>query len=318
MRKVIFNDGEEAVQEDYNAAQHLAEQALQEALYNLYGQASSGFVASGFKVSADAGMDVEMAAGLGFYYDSSEADADQALFKPMRSTAVRAITVPTANVSNPRIDLVCVAPARIEGEPAERSYMDEGTEAITPEDLNKRDDETYAYQYVTGTPAGSPSAPAVPAGYVAVAQIDVAAAAASITASDITDLRYELPTIQPPGPSSFNFEAVGQLSGMVGLDLDAHGMVSGFVITGILIVCPQTPASGTIEIELLKVSPGGSPTTLYTSNPLPTLTCNGGYALVSFSSPDLPDVTTLAAGEILIARITEAPEDAVDLKVMVL
>lgn len=194
MDKVKFNDGEEAVQEDYNAAQHLAERALQEALYEIYGQ-ESGFIGDGFLVEADSGMDLTMAIGLAYLFDSAEADPDQARYKVARSAAVREITVPAADPTNPRIDIVCIAPDRLLGDETERLYMDEGTSAITPEDLDKRDYESYAYSYVTGTPAGSPSAPAVPSGYTLVASIDVAAAASSISGGDITDDRSVLPTM---------------------------------------------------------------------------------------------------------------------------
>jgi hypothetical protein len=55
---------------------------------------------------------------------------------------------------------------------------------------------------------------------------------------------------------------------------------------------------------------------LYSVNPRPTLACNGGYALATFTDPDLPDIVTLAPGEILIARITGAPAGAIDLQII--
>jgi hypothetical protein len=197
--KVIFNDGEEAKQEDYNDLQHLTEKALQDVLYEAWGSPSSGFLGNGFKVTADSGMNVQMAVGTGFYYDSSESDADRAKWKPLRNASIRSITVPTADATHHRKDIVCVAPARALGTPEDRLYMDETTQAITTEILNKRDRSSYAYSYVAGTPAGSPSEPAVPAGYTKVTTIDVAAGTATISNGNITDGRNVLPTIQDPG-----------------------------------------------------------------------------------------------------------------------
>lgn len=59
---------------------------------------------------------------------------------------------------------------------------------------------------VTGTPAGSPADPAVPANALVLARVNVAAAAASITNANITDLRpraYALGGIDPTASSTF-------------------------------------------------------------------------------------------------------------------
>lgn len=114
------------------------------------------------------------------------------------------------------------------------------------------------------------------------------------------------------------FEGIGHLPGMIGYNLDEHVLVVDLTITGIVLMCPRSATSGTITVDLLKCAPGGAPTSLYSVNPKPTLTCNGGYAVATFSGADLPDITTLAAGEILIARITSAGGGSYDLKVMVM
>lgn len=117
------------------------------------------------------------------------------------------------------------------------------------------------------------------------------------------------------GAFSLQFQAIGHLPSMIGADMGAELVVRPLTISAIRIICPNSPASGDIEVELFRVTPGGSPATLYTSNPLPVLACNGGYAAIS--SPNLPDVLSIAAGDLLIARIVAAPGDSVDLKVMV-
>jgi hypothetical protein len=119
------------------------------------------------------------------------------------------------------------------------------------------------------------------------------------------------------GLVGYTFEGVGGLDSMVGLDMGQYLITSEFEIGAITVVCPQTPASGTIEFGLWKVTPGGAAVNLYTSNPLPALTCNGGYAAATIASGSLPNTTTIAAGDLLIVRLTAAPADARDILVSV-
>ncbi len=201
MIKLKFNDGEELVFDDLADLQHLAEKGLlEQVLYPLYNQAD-GFVAGGFLVSAAGGMALDVAAGRGYLYDSGEADADKSKYKPIVATAVWQVTVPTADATNPRKDILCVTPARVNASQVSRLFMNETTLAITTENLYKRDNESYTHQYVAGTPAGSPSEPAVPAGYTRIATIDVAAGATAINTGNITDRRTVLPYIQTPTPA---------------------------------------------------------------------------------------------------------------------
>jgi len=78
------------------------------------------------------------------------------------------ITIPTANSSNPRIDIVVVAIS----------------DAYYTGTLN-----TVAFQVVSGTPAASPTAPVIPANSVALCQIAVGTSVTSILTANITDLR---------------------------------------------------------------------------------------------------------------------------------
>lgn len=115
---------------------------------------------------------------------------------------------------------------------------------------------------------------------------------------------------------AMTFQGVGSVQAMIDYYLDAIVCLTDTEITGIQITCRATPASGTVEVELFKATPGGSPTTLYTSSPLPTLTCNGGYA--SAASANLPDVTTVSASDLILAKVTNAPAGTYDVTVHVL
>lgn len=95
-----------------------------------------------------------------------------------------------ANVGvDPRIDLVCVKPEEVE-EDAQTVYVkDPISSTISAVDRPQRVAQGFVVQVVAGVPAAVPAAPAVPAGYSAVAEVLVAPAAGSFLASDITDRR---------------------------------------------------------------------------------------------------------------------------------
>jgi hypothetical protein len=86
------------------------------------------------------------------------------------------VAITTANPTNPRIDLLCMTV----------------NDAYYTGALNN-----VVFQVVVGTPAGSPVVPSTPANSIALAEIDVAAGALSITSGDITDLRVLVTTNIP-------------------------------------------------------------------------------------------------------------------------
>lgn len=86
------------------------------------------------------------------------------------------VAITTANPTNPRIDLVC---------------------ATVQDAYYTGSQNNVIFQVVVGTPAPSPVAPALPANSIALAEVDVAAGALSITSGDITDLRTLVTTNIP-------------------------------------------------------------------------------------------------------------------------
>jgi hypothetical protein len=86
------------------------------------------------------------------------------------------VTITTANPTNPRIDLLC---------------------ATVQDAFYTGAQNNVIFQVVVGTPASSPVVPALPANSIALAEIDVAAGALSITSGDITDLRVLVTTNIP-------------------------------------------------------------------------------------------------------------------------
>lgn len=90
--------------------------------------------------------------------------------------AATVVAITTANPTNPRIDLVCAT--------VNDAYYTGSQNNVT-------------FQVVAGTPASSPVAPSLPANSIALAEVEVAAGALSITSGDITDLRVLVTTNIP-------------------------------------------------------------------------------------------------------------------------
>ena len=106
--------------------------------------------------------------------------------------AALTLTISAANPSLPRIDLVCMT--------VNDSYYTGSTDNVT-------------IQVVTGTPASSPSAPALPANSISLAEVAVAAGALSISNANITDMRILATTNIP---ESGDISAVNAGNGLSG------------------------------------------------------------------------------------------------------
>jgi hypothetical protein len=111
------------------------------------------------------GMSVLVAAGWANIVGTTQANMGAYMAYNDASTA---LTVTTANPSNPRIDLVCITVS----------------DAYYTGALN-----TVAFSVIAGTAAVSPTVPATPANSIALAQIAVGTAVTSIVTANITDLR---------------------------------------------------------------------------------------------------------------------------------
>lgn len=124
--------------------------------------------AQGLQIAASSGMNITINPGYAVI-QSSTSSAQGAYRVAMMTQAT--LTVATADPTNPRIDLVV---AHVQDNGDNTSYCE--------------------VALVTGTAAPIPSAPAVPANGMALAQISVAAGATSIVAGNITDKRvYTVP-----------------------------------------------------------------------------------------------------------------------------
>ena len=125
--------------------------------------------------NSPAGMSVKVAAGWAAIIGTTQANMGAYV---AYNDAQATLTVTTADPTNPRIDRVVVTVR-------DAYYTGAFNDVI--------------FQVLAGTPAGSPTAPAVPANSISLATIAVGAAVTSILTANITDTRVEVTTNLPVG-----------------------------------------------------------------------------------------------------------------------
>ena len=150
----------------------------------------------GLKISASSGM--TLAVNPGVVWVQGSAAANSGMYEGILDTA-NTVTLATSDPTNPRIDNIIV------------QFTDLGTSSstavVTPQ---------------TGTPAASPSAPALPSNSLLLAQVAVAASTSSIVAGNITDKRVW--TVATGGIVPMT-NVSGGIGGMAGLY--AHDLSTG-------------------------------------------------------------------------------------------
>lgn len=154
-----------------------SDRQIQQALYATTGIIGTSSLA--VTPNSPAGMSVRVAAGWGAIVGTTQANMGVYTFY---NDAITTLTVTTADPTNPRIDRVVVTVR-------DAYYSGAFNDVI--------------FQVLAGTPAGSPTAPAVPDNSISLATIAVGAAVTSITASDITDTRQDVTTNLPAPQLNF-------------------------------------------------------------------------------------------------------------------
>lgn len=158
-----------------------SDRQIQQALYATTGIIGTSSLA--VTPNSPAGMSVRVAAGWGAIVGTTQANMGVYTFY---NDAITTLTITTADPTNPRIDrvVVTVRDAYYSG-----AYND------------------VIFQVLAGTPAGSPTAPAIPDNSISLATIAVGAAVTSITASNITDTRDDVTTNLPAPQLNFGVNA---------------------------------------------------------------------------------------------------------------
>lgn len=128
-----------------------------------------------FVISANTGMTVNTSEGFGMVAMDSNISTFWKTLNWVLSDEIKTLTIATADATNPRYDLVCL---KIDTANKTVSLVSSGDDIL-----------------MKGTPAGSPSAPAVPAGYTQVGYILVTAGLTTITSANIFNIRSVLQPI---------------------------------------------------------------------------------------------------------------------------
>jgi len=161
-------------------------------VYEMLQQFTQGFFAGGFLVTRVTATQVSVAAGNGFYQDLTQV-APEPTMRPLYLAAASAQNITGPDASNPRWDIVCVRANRANTVSASRKYKAATTGDISTQTLVTETDWASDVLIVAGTPAGSPAAPATPAGYVKIATLVVTAVSGIAASGAITDQRTILP-----------------------------------------------------------------------------------------------------------------------------
>lgn len=95
------------------------------------------------------------------------------------------LAVPNNVSGNPRIDLVSVGQVVTDRAPEMRTFWNESTEVDFDQDTVAEREVAGVPVLTVGTPSGSPVAPVLPAGHIALATVNVAAGFTAITDAEI-------------------------------------------------------------------------------------------------------------------------------------
>lgn len=221
----IINVRERPVSSDINELQTEIDHTIREVFESTHGGRTSNsddtatpmqtsFIGESFKIKplASPAMAIRIRPGLGFFYNPTDLpnaiggvpgmnDADE--MKPLPLNNEQQITVPSNVSGNPRIDIVEVTYNRLLADSSSRDVLNATTGVFAAQVIQKTlswildnslptpgpGSSTTGIGYKTGTPSGSPVAPATTSGYVKIAEILVPNSATSITQGDIKDLR---------------------------------------------------------------------------------------------------------------------------------
>jgi hypothetical protein len=194
--RVNTEQGQLLLTDDIDRVGGMAIQSLLAVLSLMFFDDENGVPLSGFPreqlatnhcvVSSTGALSFSVSTGIGFFYNSA-ATADE--FGPARYLPIVLDTAYTGSLAahdatNPRIDIVCIAPQFVGDQAASRNVKSPSTGVMAPTSVAQRLRFSAIVQVVTGTPAASPTAPAVPAGYMEIGRALVPATTGSASWED--------------------------------------------------------------------------------------------------------------------------------------
>jgi hypothetical protein len=133
--RVQFNDGQEIKHDDLNRVMQLVEKSLHERVLNqLSGRQDDAFYGDSFYVDFTDATHVSVRAGLGLQLDGTQVSPESTKRLMYAATATsKAISAP--DVTNPRIDIVCIKHARANTLTESRQKKDFTSGVVAPESM---------------------------------------------------------------------------------------------------------------------------------------------------------------------------------------
>lgn len=189
MKAIVFNQFEKMVVDDVNQAQLAMNQSIQDDfIYRFLGQTAAGVLGADLTVSYISALSASIAVGVGFIFDAAQT-GNTPKYRMIKASAPVAVTFAAADPTNPRIDRVSLSPNFAVTSTASRFVKAGGTGPIALSTVNKTQEMTYTLVVTQGTPAGSPAAPATPAGCLSLATCLISASTGMSGAGAVTDTR---------------------------------------------------------------------------------------------------------------------------------
>lgn len=188
-----WSDGQEFIFEDFNAIpKALLRTVYDQFAYELSQRKSSVFFADSLKVTFGSASSVIVKKGLGFMLDATVASPDHQ-YKPLVVDIDTTVNLPPPHATLPRKDLVCVKWVIENDLEGVRKFKSATTLNISTQTFAVQKKYTKVILIVEGTPNISPVAPAVPAGYLKIAELDISPVTGLANAAAIADSRELFP-----------------------------------------------------------------------------------------------------------------------------
>jgi hypothetical protein len=216
MARRKFNDGMEVIFQDFDKMGALVERTMYDrVIYEIVQRAQNSFFSDSFLVSYASPTSVSVSAGVGFQTDNTQVDPEpirRLMYRPSAQT----VNLTAPDLVNPRIDIIVCKSLRAVSETGTRKFKDAGSGVISNETFDLQSDWEAELLAVAGTPAGSPTAPATPSGYIKIATLTVPAVVGMSGSGNVTDDRVLMPI---GGSATINSLAFVRLTQSAGLTL---------------------------------------------------------------------------------------------------
>lgn len=186
--QMLFTQGELATETDLERMGSLAAQTAIHLMARLFqetgGTPTSGFFEDDCKVTAS-GLTATVATGWGFQYDSAATATYALSWKPIVVSTAQNVTINAHDASNIRHDIIAIKADTDDDQNAVVSVYDLVSESWSAPSTPKRRVWSHAIEYVPGTASSTPTDPATPSGYIAIARIRVPAVSGSVSVDDL-------------------------------------------------------------------------------------------------------------------------------------